>query len=424
MLSSTMDEKRASAASSAGRTSLRRRHYVEGALIIFFWGALALLKVTQHATDGVGPFGRPAPAGLIPYIFLQYGLWIIATPIAFWLAARFSPEGRRWPLHSLVHLAAAVAVPVVIDLSSHAIWNAVVDARPRTVSLAAVVDDFHFLAELLLYLFVLATGFARSFFFRYRERLVETTRLRAEAAELQAHSAGLQAQLSEAHLQALRMQLNPHFLFNTLNAVSAYLERDPAGARRMIARLSELLRYALEKRDVREVPLQQELDFIEKYLDLQRVRFEERLELGRDVDEAVLDALVPTLILQPLVENAIKHGIGDREEGGRIALRAWREGQHLHLIVHDDGPGLSGVGGDGESTESWGIGLKNTRERLSSLYGSGQRFALEPADGGGLNAHIVLPYHTASDLYTSVVNGEEPTTSAELPAPHPDPRAS
>jgi sensor histidine kinase YesM len=195
------------------------------------------------------------------------------------------------------------------------------------------------------------------------------------------------------------MQINPHFLFNTLNTISSYLEQDPRGVRRMIARLSDLLRYTLEGTDAREVPLRQELGFIDSYLALQQIRFEERLEIGRDIDPDMLDALVPNLILQPLVENALKHGIGGREDGGRIELAAWREGNYLHLSVGDDGPGLSQTAGEVAAKDSQGIGLRNTRERLTSLYGPDQRFNLEAADGGGLVAHLVLPYHTSTDLY-------------------------
>jgi sensor histidine kinase YesM len=208
----------------------------------------------------------------------------------------------------------------------------------------------------------------------------------------------MQAQLADARLDALRMQINPHFLFNTLNTISSYLEQDPRGVRRMIARLSDLLRYTLEGTNAREVPLRQELGFIDSYLALQQIRFEERLKIDRDIDPDVLDALVPNLILQPLVENALKYGIDGREEGGRIELSVWRQGNYLHLCVGDDGPGLPPPG-DTEVKDSQGIGLHNTRERLASLYGSDQQFNLESSDGGGLIAHVVLPYHTSTDFY-------------------------
>ena len=379
----------------------RRRWWIEGAIIVAFWGTLAGLDVAQSAFDPRGGDRGGMRAGEALYTFLEYALWVIVTPAIFWLARRFSFDRRGWPGRLLLHVGAAVAIPAAVDLAHHVLWNALMDGRPRPVSLAAVLGGFHFLPELLLYLIVLAAGFARDYFLRYRERVDEAARLRAEAAEQQARTVGLQAQLAESRFRALRMQLSPHFLFNTLNFISSDLERDPRGVRRMIARLSELLRYTLDKTDVREVPLRQELGFIDGYLEIQRIRFEDRLAVQRDVDPAVLDAFVPSLILQPLVENAVKHGIAHCEEGGFIELRAWREGEHLHLSVRDDGPGLSSTDGDG--TAAPGIGLRNTRERLEALYGTSQRFELKPAEGGGLVAHLVLPYHTGTDLYTTAL---------------------
>ncbi|MGI9175353.1 MAG: sensor histidine kinase [Rhodothermales bacterium] len=381
--------------------------WIEGAIIVAFWSTLAGLDVAQSAFDPRGGGQGGMHPGESLYTFLEYALWIVATPVIFWLARRFSFERRGWPGHLLLHVGAAVAVSAAVDLAHHVLWNALMTGRPRPVSLAAVLGGFHFLPELLLYLIVLAAGFARDYFLRYRGRVDEAARLQAEAAEQRARTVGLQAQLAESRLRALRAQLNPHFLFNTLNFISSDLERDPRGVRRMIARLSELLRYTLDKTDVREVPLRQELGFIDGYLEIQRIRFEDRLAVHHNVDPAVLDALVPNLILQPLVENAVKHGIAHRESGGGIELRAWRVGEHLHLSVRDDGPGLpptNGDGdGDGEATASQGIGLRNTRERLEALYGTAQRFVLEPAEGGGLTAHLVLPYHTGTDLYTTAL---------------------
>jgi two-component system, LytTR family, sensor kinase len=383
-----------------GRQTARGR-WIEGGVIVAFWGIMAALDVAQQAFDS----HTGAPDGLGPgetlYTFLEYAPWIAATPLIFWLARRFSFERRGWPWHLFVHVAAAVTVAAGIDLSNHAMWNAIVQRDHRSVSLAAVLDGFHILPELLLYLVVLSAGFARDYLRRYRERVEEAARLRTEASELKAAAAALHAQLVEARFQTLRTQLNPHFLFNTLNTISSYLEEDPAGVRRMIARLSELLRYTLEKTESREVPLRQELGFIDGYLEIQLIRFDDSLVVHLDIDPAVLDALIPNLILQPLVENAIKHGIGRCEEGGTIELRAWRENERLHLSVRDTGPGLALTDGDGAPAGSAGIGLRNTRARLESLYGSDQRFTLEPSHDGGLVAHLDLPYHKTTDLYTT-----------------------
>ena len=374
-----------------------RRRRIEGVVIVAFWSTLAALDVARRASDPFAGARASLSEGEILYTFLEYGLWVLATPLIFWLTSRFSLERRDWLRLLVLHVVVAVSVSAAADLVSHVLWNTIGVGRPRAVSLGAVLGGFHILPEILLYLVVLAAGFARAYFLRYRERVEEAARLRAEAAELQ-------AQLADARLHALRSQLNPHFLFNTLNAISSYLEADPRGVRRMIARLSELLRYVLEKTDAREVPLREELGFIDKYLEIQRLRFEDRLTVAHHVDPAVLEALVPSLILQPLVENAVKHGLAHREQGGRIELRAWREGERLHLSVRDDGPGLPPPTGDGAAASATpGIGLRNTRERLESLYGTAQQFSLESAEDGGLVAHLALPYHTGTDLYAAAL---------------------
>jgi len=261
----------------------------------------------------------------------------------------------------------------------------------RTFSLANSLLTFRFIDELIIYLTVLAAGFARDYFMRFQERQAEMMHLRTQAVQLQ-------AQLAEARLQTLRMQVNPHFLFNTLHAVSSLVERDPRGVRRMIARLSELLRYTMERAGEQEVSLHEELLFLEGYLEIQQIRFQDRLEVEEDIAPDVLDALVPSLILQPLVENAIKHGVSRIEEMGRIEIKAWREDETLCLSVRDNGPGLVETSGDGERT-SEGVGLRNTRERLQSLYGTAQQLVLKSAPSGGAHAQIRLPFHTRADLH-------------------------
>jgi sensor histidine kinase YesM len=204
----------------------------------------------------------------------------------------------------------------------------------------------------------------------------------------------------EARLTALQTQLNPHFLFNTLHAISSLVERDPRGVRRMIARLSELLRLTLERTEQQEVPLEQELAFLQRYLEIMQIRFQGSLEVETQVDPVVNEALVPTLILQPLVENAVKHGVSKVDGGGRIAVSARREGDRLVLSVRDNGPGLDGT----DATES-GLGLRNTRARLEHLYGAAQSLTLSALPDGGLIAEVRLPFHTRADLRTTGVTG-------------------
>jgi signal transduction histidine kinase len=228
----------------------------------------------------------------------------------------------------------------------------------------------------LMYWFVVFAHLGWHYYRRFRER------------ELQA--AELQQKLVEARLEALRMQLNPHFLFNTLHAVSALIHEDPNAADRV---LSELLRLSLDQSKPQEVPLSEELAFLDRYLEIEQTRFADRLQVEKEVEPETERALVPYLILQPLVENAIRHGIEPREDTGRLAIRAHRSNGTLQLRVSDNGAGLPEEKG---TPLREGIGLSNTRSRLQHLYGDGYRLELVSAPGGGLEARIDIPYRTTA----------------------------
>jgi two-component system, LytTR family, sensor kinase len=197
-------------------------------------------------------------------------------------------------------------------------------------------------------------------------------------------AAQLERRLTEARLEALRLQLHPHFLFNTLNAISAFVEVDPERARRMIARLGELLRRTLDGGAAAELPLSRELDLLAPYLEIQRIRFGDRLSIELDVLDGAGDALIPALMLQPLVENAVEHGVKRTLDGARVRLSARRSGDRLQLEIADNGPGPTGGGA--------GVGLANTLARLSELYGEAHRFELRPVETGGTIVTIELPF--------------------------------
>jgi two-component system LytT family sensor kinase len=202
----------------------------------------------------------------------------------------------------------------------------------------------------------------------------------------------LEHQLAEARLDALRMQLNPHFLFNALNSVSSVMYTDPEGADTMIRKLGELLRLSVNETRTQEITLREELAFAQRYVDIERVRFEERLEVRVDVDVDTLDALVPTLVLQPVVENAIRHAISQRA-GGRVTIAARRDQGWLRLSVSDDGPGVP----DGRVEE--GVGLANTRARLEQLYGVRDALRLVTAlPEGGLRVEMTMPFRLGSPV--------------------------
>ncbi len=209
-----------------------------------------------------------------------------------------------------------------------------------------------------------------------------------EAAVLALRASRLEAQLSGARLEVLRAQLHPHFLYNSLHAVAALVDWQPAEARRMLARLGELLRSALEASERAEISLARELEWLEGYVELQQIRYDERLRVEMRIDPEALGARVPPLVLQPLVENAVKHAVEPRPEGGRVEVWAERDGEWLRLAVRDDGPGPDAAPADGAG----GIGLRNTRERLRALYGDRQRVQLRAQPQGGAEAVLRIPF--------------------------------
>jgi LytS/YehU family sensor histidine kinase len=221
--------------------------------------------------------------------------------------------------------------------------------------------------------FAMLVGFqAFAYFAEVREREIQVSRL--------------VAQLAEARLDALRQQLNPHFLFNSLNAITVLVrERNTRAATRVLELLSDLLRQVLRPEQPREVPLSQELQFVEQYLAIERVRFPDRLRVELMIESEVRNALVPIFLLQPLVENAIRHGVTRRVDAGRIAISARREGEMVHLSIRDDGVGI-------DEHRSDGVGLSNTRERLRTLYGEQAILAITALPERGTEVSIAMPY--------------------------------
>ena len=236
--------------------------------------------------------------------------------------------------------------------------------------------------------------------------------LRTARAREIAH-AELRAELARAEVQNLERRLHPHFLFNALHTISAVMYDDPAAADRMLSGLSSLLRRALRTSDAHEVPLREEIALVEDYLAIMRARFEERLDVVLDVDDDAARALVPPLLLQPLLENAIHHGADPRTHRVRAALRAKRDGAALRLEVRDHGRGLGGA------RPKEGIGLSTTSRRLATLYGDAHRLAFEEADGGGLRVLVELPFRTRGED-ARIAMGEAPRSASA----HEGPRAA
>jgi LytS/YehU family sensor histidine kinase len=215
-----------------------------------------------------------------------------------------------------------------------------------------------------------------------------------ESRERERRALELETSLSKANLQALKMQLQPHFLFNTLNSISALVHENPDAADEMLGSLSDLLRMSLEFSDQHEVTLRQELEFLDCYLSIQQTRFGSRLRISKNIEPATLEARVPTFVLQPFVENAVQHGIEPRKSGGTITLRAWQADQRLHLEISDDGQGLAA---SGVTVLREGIGLANSKARLRELYGADHQFSLKRNATGGVCVALEIPLQMTTE---------------------------
>jgi signal transduction histidine kinase len=341
-------------------------------------------------------------------------LWAAASPIIFSLARRFPITAANWRSRLLIHIyfgALIILTKVALDmLLNFAVIGKNVMLLPLTLEermlqngeyLIPLYRSFVF-GKIYVYPIIYAAFVAASHFLDYYRRSRQRER----------ESSRLEAQLAQAQLQVLRMQLQPHFLFNTLNAIAALMHKDVRLADRMIARLGELLRATLENPATQEETVRQELAFLRPYLEIEQARIGPRLEVKIDIPDDVLDAKLPYLIVQPLVENSIRHGIAPRVGPGRLSIRAWRDADQLHLEVADNGVGLPD-----EPRAREGIGLANTRGRLLGLYGDEGTLTLESDPAGGVIATISLPYREET-----AVDGDahlaEPDADAIPAQPH------
>ena len=372
-------------------SSPHRERLLVAGLVVCFWTLFALANATgtffymQRSGNEVG----------FASIFLRslpiWYLWASITLVTWGAAKRIDrsgmPRSAVASLHAGLSLVIAAGALALIALyNRHVIWPIVEEPFWATYSrfMAAALHYY-----VLFYAAILGAYYATNFHRKYRERELRTSQLTAE--------------LAQARLDALRMQLHPHFLFNTLNAVSALMEEAPQTARTMLAHLSELLRLALDRVDEPEVSLHRELSFIMRYLDIEKIRFEDRLDVHLDVDPSVCEALVPSLILQPIVENAIRHGAAPPDTVSRVGIHAHRSGDALVLRVTDNGPGVSEPPeaspslSANERSPRGGIGLGTTRHRLRERYGDAHRFTLRTRQEGGAEVRIQLPYATHAD---------------------------
>jgi LytS/YehU family sensor histidine kinase len=340
------------------------------------WSILGLLFALPGLSS---PHWRQTLLGALA----QWWSWGLITPLIFWTDARLPFKKNQLGMRILAHLPASVALTIVyfyVFVAMRAVlglgaWSMLADTR-------LLVTGFQGLLWSWLVYWVI---FGVRQTFRYYEHYL-ASELRLERME---HS------FSQARLNALRMQLEPHFLFNALNTISSQVERDPRLARSMIEHLGDLLRLSLESKDKQEVPLAEEMEFLEHYLAIQKIRFGDHLKIDIAIEPEVKIASVPSLFLQPLVENAIRHGLSRRLSGGTVAISARRTDNRLKIRVLDDGVGLPP---EWNLQTSAGLGLAVTQQRIAGLYPDGRsHFAIRNREGGGTEVEIDLPFRVARE---------------------------
>ena len=333
----------------------------------------ALYTIEQYLYSRV--VGEPvALARLVPAQLLFTYTWALLTPPVMYGAKRFPVWGDGRRINWLIQCGAMVGF-VVVHVTLFCIATVAIDQQltlgdlPGTIGRALLAWSVF---DAIVFCALLTVHHAAVYYRVSKDRTVRASQL--------------EASLAQAQLQMLRMQLQPHFLFNTLHSISALMHKDVRRADSMIAALSDLLRLSLQNIGAQEVPLQSELDFLQRYVEIMQLRFGDRLKVTMDVDPDVRDARVPNLFLQPLVENSFRHGFGDLGQGS-IAISVRREGDMLHCEVVDNGRGL-------RTGHKEGVGFSSARQRLAHLYGDRHTFSVHgaPGDGGGVRVAMVIPF--------------------------------
>lgn len=347
---------------------LRFSPVIAAGLLILGFSFSALIYLIYASTGNPVTWKQALSVGLT-----QWWVWSLLYFLLYRISGRFPFERQRWVRSAFAYLLLGLVV-TILKLGIDVVWirlvykGEVFEHTPER-SLFAIMAYFNFIT----YWVFVGVGQALTFYRQARE------------GELKA--AQLETQLAQSQLQALRMQLQPHFLFNTLHTIAMLNLQDPKSANRMISRLSDLLRLTLDKAGAQEVALKDELDFLKRYLEIQEIRFQDRLSVSLDIDPESLDARVPNLILQPIVENAIQHGIAEMEANGCIEIQASRRNGWLQLQVRDNGAGIPA-----SLPKKQGIGLSNTRSRLKQHFGTAHRFELLNLEAGGLEVRIAIPF--------------------------------
>ena len=359
----------------------RKRARLRWLIIVGSWAAYFVL-MTAQTYFAYAREGRPIPLLNILAPAGMYCLsWLLLTPLVLRLAEHFPLDRTHWRRSFTIHLIASL----VIAISQRAFTDITVSwirmgaewAFAYNKVLASLIGYFDY--GVLVYWIIVLLHQGVQYYKTIQEQKLQSSRL--------------ETRLAEARLEALRNQLHPHFLFNTLNSISALIHVSPRAADTMIARLGDFLRITLDNSGARFAPLATELQALRSYFDIERVRFADRVSLETDIEPASLSALVPCFVWQPLLENAIKHGIETSGGAGRITVKARSRNGSLVFQIQDTGPGLP-ENGSGAHGEHDGIGLSRTRAILEHLYGTGQYLEIRNVPGGGVLASLTIPFRS------------------------------
>lgn len=347
-------------------------------LVAACWVLVVLVFATQwYAYDA----GHGVADPFLDYIGWSAYLWGVLAPLVVWFVRRFPIKAVSWRRAVPLHIAASLLI-AVLDLSVEAAFEWL--RTGRSWPLYDVMRHYlsqHLEVSILTYWMLVAA----MHFYRLHEDM--------QARRL--HEAQLETSLAEARLQALRMQLQPHFLFNTLQAATTLVHDDPDAAESVLLCLSELLRTSLDKLKTQEITLSREIEFLEYYIRIQQFRFGDRLKFELEIDPELAACAVPTLVLQPLVENAIRHGIGKHKESDVVSIRAFLDQDRLSLEIHNQAGTLDGAP---EQLLTQGVGLSNTRARLEQLYGKEQSLRIFNAEPAGVCVRISIPVRRMSSV--------------------------
>jgi sensor histidine kinase YesM len=374
-----MDNRIDSIETESNAQQLLGRRSVRIGLIVGVWTLVGLFFTSQEILYS---YRMEKHLPYVKSLFMQMSicyLWALSTPLVLWLARRFRLERNNWPTRLATLFFTGLALVASMSAVHYVIYMTNLGLTANMTAFKAFQYVFLNLdRQLSFYWLLILSSHALNYYNGFRKGQLQASQLRT--------------QLVQSQLEALKMQVHPHFLFNTLHSISALLNKDTEAARRMITRLGDFLRLTLENAGTQEVTLQQEMEFLNGYLEIERVRFRDRLTTLVTVDPEMLDVRVPNLILQPIVENAMRHAIATHSRPGRIEITAAARNGALRIQVKDNGPGLP-VDQSSASQVGKGVGLANTKARLERLYGADHLLELTNDPTGGLVVTVEVPRH-------------------------------